>query len=217
MNIGKKVRSIVLPMLLFLLLGVLPENAFPRGKTDAAALPSAAQGAVPLTGTALDSGAPKMPRWVRDLRRGEIIAFGSFPFTFFMATTIMDSYRWIQHDGDQRYAPWPVKSAGAINMTKDETNIVIAAAAGGSILVSLADFIILRTKRNRAEREAASRPSGDPIIIRRPWPEAETSPDLPLSPEGENAPDAPSPISVPVPGTLEEGSAEAVPSGAEGS
>jgi hypothetical protein len=171
MNAGKRAPSIVLPLLLFLLLGLLPERAFSRGKNDV--LPAPAQGQ---TRAPAESGSAEWPLWARDLRRADIIAFGSFPFTFFLASTIMDSYRWAQNDGDRRYAPWPVKSAGSVNMTKDETNIVIGAAAGGSILLALADFLIVHAKRSRAEREAAGRPAGDPIIIRRPWPEGDASP-----------------------------------------
>ncbi|MDR3144731.1 MAG: hypothetical protein LBU21_00480 [Treponema sp.] len=212
MNTGKRAPGVAAPLMLLLLLGLLPERAFSGGKTDT--VPATARNAV--TGTASDSGASQWPLWVRDLRRGEIIAFGSFPFTFFLANTIMDSYRWAKHDGDQRYAPWPVKSAGAINMTKDETNIVIGAAAAGSILVSLADFIIVQTKRNRAAREAANRPAGDPIIIRRPWPEAEGAPDAPPLPEGEDAPAASPPIPLPVPEDIPGGSGEAASPGTGG-
>jgi hypothetical protein len=63
-------------------------------------------------------------------------------------------------------------------MTNDEMNIVIGSAAGGAILLSLVDFFIVHAKRTRAEREAAERAPGDPIIIRRPWPEAEDPPEL---------------------------------------
>jgi hypothetical protein len=113
----------------------------------------------------------EFPLWSRDLRRADIITFGSFPFTFFLANFTMDMIRTAQNDWDARYAPWPFKSAGAVNMTPDEYLITIGAAAGGAILVALADFIIVQVKRSRAARESARLAPGDPIITRRPWPE----------------------------------------------
>jgi hypothetical protein len=123
----------------------------------------------------------EFPQWARDLRRGEIIFFGSFPFAFFLSATIMDLYRASQHDWDLRYAPWPAKSAGAVAMTRDEYIITISAALGGSLIISLADAIIVKVKRDRAAREAARLSPGEPIIIRRPWPipEEEAEPAVP--------------------------------------
>jgi hypothetical protein len=40
-----------------------------------------------------------MPQWAKDLRRGEIVAFGSIPFTMFIATFAMDMYRWNNANG----------------------------------------------------------------------------------------------------------------------
>ncbi|MDR1411133.1 MAG: hypothetical protein LBI91_02870 [Spirochaetaceae bacterium] len=111
---------------------------------------------------------PEFPQWALDLRRFDIIMFGSFPFTYWFASTGMDLYRSSQHNWDTRYAPWPVKSAGAINMTTDEYKITLAFAIGGSILAALADHIIVRVKRNRAAREAARLAPGDAIITRTP-------------------------------------------------
>jgi hypothetical protein len=129
------------------------------------------------TAPAVEDTPLNLPQWVKDLRRGEIVLFGSFPFTFFTATFVMDTYRASQHNWDTRYAPWPLKSAGAINMTTDETFIVIGAAAAGAFLISIADFIIVQIKRSRAQKAAAALPAGEPIIIRKPWPPAEESPD----------------------------------------
>jgi hypothetical protein len=115
-----------------------------------------------------------LPQWVKDLRRAEIVAFGSLPFTIFFATTAMDTFRYINHGNDARYAPWPLKSAGAVGMNTDEVVITIMSAVGGSLLISLADYFIVRYKRNKAEKEQLKLPRGDPIIIRRPYPQAES-------------------------------------------
>jgi hypothetical protein len=108
------------------------------------------------------------PRWAKDLRRGEIIAFGSFPFTYFFSTFGFDLYRMSNNSWDMRYAPWPLKPAGAIEPTKDEKIMTLGIAAGGAIVIALVDYGITRYKRNRLERENRSLPEGTPIIIRKP-------------------------------------------------
>jgi hypothetical protein len=128
----------------------------------------------------------------RDLRRGEIVAFGTFPFAFFFASLSIDIYRSATHGWDRRYAPWPVKPAGAIDMTKDEQLLTISLAAGGAVLIALTDYAIVRYKRHKAEERSRELPAGTPIIIRRPLSEdpgtAEASPSDGVSdsvPSGE--------------------------------
>ncbi|MDR1859100.1 MAG: hypothetical protein LBQ69_06475 [Treponema sp.] len=114
------------------------------------------------------------PQWVKDLRRWEIVTFGSFPFTMFMATFAMDMYRWSQANGmdfsdeGRRYAPWPLKSAGAIAMESKEQELTIMMAAGLSVVVALADLIIVQIKRSKARKRAEALPSGTTIITRTP-------------------------------------------------
>ncbi|MDR2500399.1 MAG: hypothetical protein LBD37_04885 [Treponema sp.] len=155
---GKARCPLLLPLFLFACLGSLEAQS---SGTPAAS--SASQAFL----------SPGAPLWLRDLRRGEIVAFGSFPFTFFISAFMMDSYRASQNNWDTRYAPWPLKSAGAVTMTEDEFLITLSAAAGGAVLVSILDHIIVRIKRDKAAQAAARLPLGDPIIIRKPWPEGE--------------------------------------------
>jgi hypothetical protein len=110
----------------------------------------------------------EFPQWAKDLRRGEIVAFGSFPFAFFFATISMDLYRSANHGWDRRYAPWPVKPAGSIDMTKDEQILTLSLAAGGAVLIALTDYAIVRYKRSKAEQRSRELPAGTPIIIRKP-------------------------------------------------
>jgi hypothetical protein len=124
-----------------------------------------------------DTAKKEFPLWAKDLRRAEIVAFGSFPFTFFTATFAIDTYRMSQHDWDRRYAPWPLKAAGAVSMTKDEQLLTIGIAALTSVTISIIDYVIVRLKRAAAERELSRLPQGDPIIIRNPWPAVESETD----------------------------------------
>jgi hypothetical protein len=129
------------------------------------------------------------PLWGKDLRRAEIIAFGTFPFTMFTATFFMDAWRTYDHDWDTRYAPWPFKTAGAIEMTRSEHEITLAAAGIASLALGLTDFIIVQIKRYRNRQKVLQMPEGSPIIIKRPWPEGgpEDHQRAPLDASGEGA------------------------------
>ena len=113
------------------------------------------------------------PLWARDLRRGEIVAFGSFPFAFFFTNMIYDTYRCSTHDWDRRYAPWPLKSAGSVDLTRKEQLRNLGIAAGSSVVIAVVDHLIVRYQRNKREKEIRSMTS-TPIVIRRPL---ESSPE----------------------------------------
>jgi len=108
------------------------------------------------------------PQWARDLRRGEIIAFGSFPFAYFLTNFSYDSYRWATNSWNTQYAPWPIKSAAAIEPSQNEKLGVIGIAAGVAVVIALVDYGIVRYKRHRQENDINNLPAGTPIIISRP-------------------------------------------------
>ncbi|MDR2314690.1 MAG: hypothetical protein LBE02_09185 [Spirochaetaceae bacterium] len=95
-------------------------------------------------------GSQEKPQWAKNLRRAEIVAFGSFPFTVFLTATFVDLYRCASHGWDRRYAPWPVKSAGAVSMTDGELRLMFGIAVSTSLLIALADYCIVRYRRTRA-------------------------------------------------------------------
>jgi hypothetical protein len=147
---------------------------------------SSVQNAFQQDAPSLSAVSPEAPLWVRDLRRAEIVAIGSFPFTYFLATFSMDTYRSSAHEWDRRYAPWPLKAAGAVDMTKEEHLITIGIATAGSILVSLTDFIIVWIERSKREKEIEQLPQGSPIIIRKPWPAGDTGNESPDNISGDS-------------------------------
>ena len=111
------------------------------------------------------------PQWAKDLRRWEIVAFGTYPFTMFSTTFFMDTYRFAGTGWkDYRYAPWPLKSAGAVDMTNKEYQTTMIIAAGLSGVIAIADMIIVQIKRHKAQQLAESLPAGTTIITKRPWP-----------------------------------------------
>lgn len=127
------------------------------------------------------------PLWGKELRRAEIVAFGAFPFMVFFASIAVDTYRCASHDWDRRYAPWPVTAAGPVERTEDEQIAMLSVAAAGSLVIALADFFIVRHKRQKQQEYLNSLP-GTPIIIRKPWPEEEGTKPSGEGPSGSEAP-----------------------------
>ena len=156
MNTGKKIT-------LLLLLTMVPALLIPA-QTNTASSIFASDG---------------VPQWVKDLRRWEIIAFGSIPFTILTATFAMDMYRWQKANGmdmsdtGRRYAPWPLKSAGAVVMEGKEQETVFIIAASLSAGIAITDQVIVQIKRYRARKKAEALPVGTIIITKQPWSEEE--------------------------------------------
>jgi hypothetical protein len=120
----------------------------------------------------------EFPLWAKDLRRAEIVTFGSFPFTVFFTTFAMDTWRCYSHGWDPLYAPWPAKPPGAVNMTQDELTMTIAIAAVTSVAIAVVDFSIVQIKRHRERQRVKSLPAGSPItIIQKPTVESELEPE----------------------------------------
>jgi len=125
-------------------------------------------------------------QWLKDMRRFDIITFGIFPFSMFFVTFATDMLRWndansfdMSEEG-RRYAPWPAKSAGAVEMTDDEYKRTILLAAGVSIGFAIIDLAIVLIRRNSDRRRAESLPTSTFKIEKSPYgidPEAEDSGD----------------------------------------
>jgi hypothetical protein len=171
--------------MLLLLILILPIFNIPAQTTQANVIPSILE-------------SKDLPQWVKDLRRWEIVAFGSIPFTMLTATFAMDMYRWSDANGmdfsdeGRRYAPWPIKSAGAVLMNNKEQETVFIIAGSLSAAIAIADQIIIQVKRQKARKRAEAIPVGSTIITRKPWPEetavqdgdaADEADPRPLSPE----------------------------------
>jgi len=113
------------------------------------------------------------PQWAKDMRRWDIIAFGVFPFAWFFTTVATDLVRWNDANGmdmsDRRYAPWPLKSAGAVEMTKDEYNRVLLQAAGVSAMIAFTDLVIVLIKRNKERKRIESKPKSSAVIEIKPY------------------------------------------------
>jgi len=131
------------------------------------------------------------PQWAKDMRRWDIIAFGVFPFALFFTTVVTDLNRWNKANGmdmsDRRYAPWPLKSAGAVEMTTSEYNRVLLQAAGVAAAVAFTDLLIVLIKRNKERKRIESKPKSSAVIEIKPY--GVSSSDDPEGASSENSPD----------------------------
>lgn len=87
----------------------------------------------------------EFPVFVQDLRRGEIITIGSYPFTLAAVGTGYSLYRYFANDMDSSYMPNPfAKNYSNASLSKKEQATVMLTAAGLSIGIGLADFIVTK-------------------------------------------------------------------------
>ena len=90
--------------------------------------------------------------FLSDLRRAEIILFGSFPITLFLSLEVYDTYRFIKNDRNYQYAPWPFRPPDAAGYSNPENIGILLSAASVSLLIAVADYLIGRSREKRLER-----------------------------------------------------------------
>jgi hypothetical protein len=116
-----------------------PGSAQPAtGQQGAAAAPAAG------TNPPADYTKEEFPGWARDLWRGEIIFFGSLPFSMFFTLEGYDVYRYAAGGFVQSQAPWPFRSATDIVYAPEEQAWLVASSLTLSLFVAVADFMIGR-------------------------------------------------------------------------
>jgi len=124
----------------------------------------------------------EFPSWSLDLRRAEIVAFGALPFTVFFTQIGIDTQRFASKDWDQRYAPWPLKPAGAFPLPEEDRIAVFATGIGLAITVALVDFIIVTIRRQSDRRSSRERSSPGISVKREAWPLVEQETEEAVAP-----------------------------------
>lgn len=102
-------------------------------------------------------GPAEFPDWQKDIRRAEILSFGALPFITFMASIYYDIFRYIDHDGNEGYLPWPLKKSDiAVPLSEDDQKTIFFASAGISVGVAVFDFsyraIMRYIRESKAEK-----------------------------------------------------------------
>lgn len=87
----------------------------------------------------------EFPGWALDLRRGEIIAIGSFPISLLASRLLYDVVRFGYQSArsgrfNQDYAPWFFAPPDAPALTDGERVGILFGAVGISLTIALVDF-----------------------------------------------------------------------------
>lgn len=106
----------------------------------------------------------EIPLWASELRRFEIVSFGSLPFAMMLSTVGYDSYRYFSNGMDGNYAPWPFKKSTSTGYTEKEQKNIFFTAIGISLGAALIDQGIRFFVRAREKRLAESRHRGNIVI-----------------------------------------------------
>jgi len=94
------------------------------------------------------------PQWAKDLRRWDIVAFGVYPFSLLLTSTIADLTR---------------TSNSGPSMSKDEYGKVLLQAAGVSAFIACTDLIIVLIKRSRERKRTEGKPKSGAVIEIKPY------------------------------------------------
>ena len=82
-------------------------------------------------------GADEFPPWLRDVRRGEIIFFGSLPFTLLLTTLGYQTVDYL----NERSGLNPEEAVWG-NLTEDDRKTVLVASLSSALVIALVDFFI---------------------------------------------------------------------------
>ena len=101
----------------------------------------------------------EFPAWSRDLRRAEIVFFGSLPFSFFFTFEAYDVGRFVatglSPEGfDMLLAPWPFRPGAEIwaGYTPSEKGWLVVSAVTVSLAVAVVDYLIVHRPTKRENR-----------------------------------------------------------------
>ena len=85
----------------------------------------------------------EFPQWALDLRRAEIVGFGSMPFTTISVTFFYGVYKYFSGESNSFPNPFDKNSS----YDKHEIFSILGLSFGISAVIALADFIIIKVKR----------------------------------------------------------------------
>jgi len=97
----------------------------------------------------------EFPSWTIDLRRSEIVTFGSLPFVTLGATIGYSVFRYAANGFNSDYLPNPLaKSSAAANLNSDEQIGIFLTSGIISLVIGIVDYIISRFERRRADEQS---------------------------------------------------------------
>ncbi len=123
------------------------------------------------------------PQFLLDMRRSEIVTFGSFPFTTMAVGAGYSFYKYFANGMDSKYTPNPFIKTSSANLSDAETRGLILGAAGLSLGIGILDYFLnqIALATEKQEKEAKLGENGlDPDIkiipVYKTIPEADAPP-----------------------------------------
>ena len=96
----------------------------------------------------------EFPQWSKNIRRSEIIAFGSLPFVTLTTTLVYSMYRYYEHDYSYGYLPSPfAKSSDDANLDTDEQMKILGYSCAISAGLGVLDLVLTLMRQRRAEKQ----------------------------------------------------------------
>lgn len=117
--------------------------------------------ATPGTNAPMPYSPDEFPQWARDLRRGEIVTIGVFPFTLLYTSLAYDLIRFVAESISTgaiatNYAPWFFAPPTKPPLTPAENVGLLVSATTLAVGVGVVDFVLGRVEqRNAASRESS--------------------------------------------------------------
>ena len=93
-----------------------------------------------------------IPQWVKDMRRGEIITLGSWPFTTLMVSLSYSFTMFATHNWDGAYFRNPFSSSGD-GYSFNEIKGILLTSAAISVGIGVTDLIVQIVKREKAKKK----------------------------------------------------------------
>lgn len=117
--------------------------------------------------TAVPYGPAEFPYWLKNIRRSEIITFGSLPFVTLLSSMSYDLYRYTTNDFSTEYRPWPFKKkAVAIPLTEEEQKNIFLASLGISFCFALIDFSVQTIKDHKNQKHAITKEKQNEAVLK---------------------------------------------------
>ena len=142
------------------------------GQTDPASPPSTSTQQSGATGstapaTATLQPAPyqpdEFPQWTKDLRRGEIITVGVFPFAYLVTNAAYDLGRFLfmtaaGNSDANNYAPWFFAPPTKPQLSQGEIVGILVGSIAVSALVAVLDYAIGKSRKNKPIQPGSTGP-----------------------------------------------------------
>ncbi len=93
-----------------------------------------------------------IPQWVKDMRRGEIITLGSWPFTTLLVSFSYSMGMFALHGGDSSYFKNPFSSSGD-GYSYSEIKGILLTSAAISVGIGITDLIVNIVKREKLKKK----------------------------------------------------------------